>query len=117
VSVARMHPDDLRDLADLVADRLARLAPGPVAGVVDAKQLAAMLGVTPGFVYEHSAELGAMRLGDGPRARLRFDVQRAREAMTMRAPATPEPPRRRSRRPPSATSSSAPLLPIRGGEA
>jgi hypothetical protein len=39
------------------------------------KQLSAKLGVSRGYVYEHSAELGAMRLGAGPRARLRFDLE------------------------------------------
>jgi hypothetical protein len=36
-------------------------------------ELAARLGVRRSFVYEHADELGAYRLGSGPRARLRFD--------------------------------------------
>jgi hypothetical protein len=43
-----------------------------------AEQLAERLGVTRSFVYEHAAELGAFRLGSGPRARLRFDLDEVR---------------------------------------
>jgi hypothetical protein len=51
------------------------------APLVDASALAAELGVSRDFVYEHSAELGALRLGSGPRARLRFDAAAARAAL------------------------------------
>jgi hypothetical protein len=50
-------------------------------GLVDAATLAAELGVTRSWVYEHRAELGAIQLGAGTKPRLRFDVQRAREAL------------------------------------
>ncbi len=53
-----------------------------VRGLVDAVTLAAELGVTRSWVYEHRAELGAVRLGAGSKPRLRFDVQRAREVLT-----------------------------------
>jgi hypothetical protein len=52
-----------------------------VSGPVDAATLAKQLGVARAFVYEHADELGAQRLGDGPRARLRFDVETAKRAM------------------------------------
>jgi hypothetical protein len=48
-------------------------------GLVDAKTLAQLLGVTPEWVRDHADELGALRLGDGPRARMKFDVAEARE--------------------------------------
>src|SRR4051794_18958191 len=48
--------------------------------MVDAAELAGVLGVRRAWVYEHSAELGASRLGTGPRGRLRFDVETARAA-------------------------------------
>lgn len=38
-----------------------------------AAELAAQLGVSRAYVYEHAERLGAIRLGRGPRARLRFD--------------------------------------------
>lgn len=37
------------------------------------------------YVYAHAAELGAMRLGSGPKARIRFDLDRARQALETRA--------------------------------
>jgi hypothetical protein len=36
--------------------------------------IAKVLGVARSFVYEHAEELGAYRLGSGPRARMRFDL-------------------------------------------
>jgi hypothetical protein len=55
------------------------------------------------WVYAHARVLGAVRLGDGPKARLRFDVARARAALAAaqsddQAPPD-EPPRRRRGRP------------------
>lgn len=47
---------------------------------VDAATLASHLGVTRGFVYEHADELGARRLGDGPKARLRFSIAIAEQS-------------------------------------
>ena len=38
-------------------------------------ELADWLSVERSFVYEHADELGVLRLGTGPRARLRFDVE------------------------------------------
>ena len=49
--------------------------------LVDAHQLAALLGVSVDYVYGHSAELGAIRLGNGRRARIRFDVNTASTAL------------------------------------
>jgi hypothetical protein len=82
----------LEQLADLVAERLGGLgvAPGasdpervPSAGaLVDAVELAARLNVSRAFVYEHAHELGVVRLGDGTRARLRFDESTARAALS-----------------------------------
>jgi hypothetical protein len=46
-------------------------------GLVDAATLAAALGVTRGYVYDHADELGVIRLGSGPRARLRFAFDEA----------------------------------------
>jgi hypothetical protein len=52
------------------------------APLVDATTLAAELGVSRQFVYEHRAKLGALKLGDGPRPRLRFDPIAARAALS-----------------------------------
>jgi predicted DNA-binding transcriptional regulator AlpA len=39
---------------------------------LDAKEVADLLGVDRDWVYEHADELGASRIGSGPRPRLRF---------------------------------------------
>lgn len=59
--------------------------PPPAPQTVDAATLAAHLGVTRGFVYEHAQQLGGVRLGNGSRPRLRFDLDRALEAWNARS--------------------------------
>jgi hypothetical protein len=84
-----------------------------VGPLVDAAQLARELSVSRDFIYEHAAELGALRLGAGPKARLRFDPIAARAALAD-ASASAEPersprqPRRTTGRPRAGT-----ILPIR----
>jgi len=41
--------------------------------LVDANEIARRFGVSRAFIYDHADELGAVRLGPGPRARLRFE--------------------------------------------
>ena len=50
--------------------------------LVDPSQLAVILGVSRCWVYEHATQLGAMRLGSGKKARLRFDPVAAREVLS-----------------------------------
>jgi hypothetical protein len=50
-----------------------RHAPGSPARYLTAEQLASHLGVSRQWVYEHKLELGYVPLGNGPKARLRFD--------------------------------------------
>jgi hypothetical protein len=88
---------------EAIARRVVQLVGRP-GGLVDAKCVAAALQVERNWVYAHARELGAVRLGDGPRARLRSDLLEVRErvaALTAQAdePALDEPPRRRRRRP------------------
>jgi hypothetical protein len=78
---------------DAVARRVAELMRGDgerLSGrLVDAATLAAELGVGRSWVYEHSDELGAVRLGGGTRPRLRFDIVAVRAAVAgerMKAP-------------------------------
>ena len=77
-----------RKLVELVADR------GKTFGLVGPRELAEGLGVSLDYVYAHATELGAMRLGSGPKARIRFDLDGARRALEERA----ERPRRQRRR-------------------
>jgi hypothetical protein len=84
----RPEPNATLDAASVeaVARRVVELMRGEasssVRGLVDAATLAVELGVTRSWVYEHRAELGAVRLGAGSKPRLRFDVQHAREVLT-----------------------------------
>jgi hypothetical protein len=85
--------------------------------MVSAGELAQRLGVATSYVYEHAVELGAVRLGTGPKARLRFDVEKATTCLDSRgsqpaaSPTTKPKPRRRR----NSTSGFVPdLLPIRG---
>jgi hypothetical protein len=78
---------DVEANAEATAARLAEIvsaAPGTFA-LVDARQLARGLGVSIDYVYAHATELGAMRLRSGPKARIRFDLDRARQALQGRA--------------------------------
>jgi hypothetical protein len=77
---------DVEAIADATARRLAELVgTGPTTfRLVDARQLARDLDVSLDYVCAHATELGAMRLGFGPKARIRFDLDRAREALVTR---------------------------------
>jgi hypothetical protein len=92
------------------------------ARLLTVRELAGWLNVEPSYVYEHAAELGALRLGDGPRARLRFDLEtvkaqlsdascfEGRESQSRDAAPDAVKPRRRRRR----AGTSVELLPVRG---
>lgn len=80
--------EQLDRLADALADRIAtrlvdRLTPPASSAprLVDAAELAEVLGVKRNTVYRLADELGAVRLGAGARARMRFDVETARAAI------------------------------------
>lgn len=91
-----------------------------VTPLVDVGIVADYLLVTPTWVYEHAAELGAYRLGSGPKARLRFSFAKVDEYLSAcsagRRSDEPKPTRQavsRSRRRPT-SGTSVELLPIRG---
>jgi hypothetical protein len=125
---AELTPDAIEQIAQRVA-QLLRSAPHehPPADdrsspLVDARELATLLGLTRDWVYEHAGELGAIPLGDGPRPRLRFDPAVAAEALKRRrrrprghplepVPAIEGPLRRQPRR--RRNDSDVPLLPVR----
>ncbi len=120
------YDDDALDrLADLLAERLAvrlnGLAPARTEPLVDAAEIARLHGKTRSWVYEHAGELGAVRLGSGPRPRLAFSPARVAEQLekvdkpaTAPLPKTPQPRRRRQRA--GRTASGAPLLHVRSLE-
>jgi hypothetical protein len=71
---------DIRAVAEALADVLAErglvipASPGSSARVLDAAQVADLLGRDRQWVYAHAGELGAFRYGDGPKARMGFDL-------------------------------------------
>jgi len=70
----------LEQLAERVAELVSpRLEP---AGLVDADAVARYLNVERAWVYENAIRLRARRLGDGPKARLRFSLKDVDEAVT-----------------------------------
>jgi hypothetical protein len=48
---------------------------------VDAETLARILGVGRDFIYNNKDQLGVRRLGTGPKARLRFNPEKAKAAL------------------------------------
>lgn len=84
-ALAEATPEIAVRVAAHVAAMLGAEPMSAVPRAVDAATLARRLGVTRGFVYEHADELGGARLGDGPRARLRFDLDRALQAWNARS--------------------------------
>ena len=109
-------------LADLLAERLVErlggVIPGQVEPLVDAAEIARLHGKSRSWVYEHAGELGAVRLGSGPRPRLGFARARVADRLErLDRPATaspPEPPKpRRRRQRAGRTTTGAPLLHVR----
>jgi DNA-binding FadR family transcriptional regulator len=95
-----------------VVELLADTQP-PAGRLVDAAELARLLGVSRATIYDRADALGAVRLGDGDRPRLRFDPETALAAWQTREPEpapepAPRPPRRRT------TPSGPELLPFAG---
>ncbi|HEY1277446.1 MAG TPA: hypothetical protein VGF25_21240 [Thermoleophilaceae bacterium] len=77
----------------------ARPATEPGNACLTVSQVAARYRVSRSWVYAHQRQLGAMRLGDGPRARLRFDPKVVADAVTafdrsQRSAEAPKPDRR-----------------------
>lgn len=127
---ARLHPGDLAALADLVAVRVVELLGeqdaaerAPARGLVDANEVGRRFDVSAQWARQHADELHAVRLGTGPKARLRFDPAKVEAALTARSDGkrSQEPDRQQRRRKRQdrvpATESGCPLLPIRRSEA
>lgn len=98
MTTIRLDPISVEAIACRVAELL-RDEPRD-AELIDAIEVARRFGVSREFVYEHADDLGAVRLGDGPKARLRFAPELVRERLGAEKPK----PRyavsqRRSRRP------------------
>ena len=113
----QLDPADVEAIAQRVVEIL---GDAPSSGqLVSAAELSRRLGLSRSTVYEKAEEFGAIRIGNGPRARLRFDAglvagtpggdarrsqRRGHRAVPGRSPESPAAPR-----PPKPG-----LLPIRG---
>lgn len=110
--------DHVHALAEAVADVLAErglvvyAGPSPSVRILKVAEVARLLGRSAAWVYEHAAELGAIRMGNGPKARIGFDlstIEQWKREHQVAPPQTRKPPRRRARR--SAASSGSNLIP------
>jgi hypothetical protein len=96
----RLQPDEIEAIAELVAERLAERDRRPTRiGLATAREVAERYGVSLSWVYANKRRLGAILLGDGPRARLRFDLERVAQAVGAPAGGPSKPKRRRRGRP------------------
>jgi hypothetical protein len=80
-----LHPD----LIDAVARRFLELVRQEATGadppdLLTVAEVAARLKMSPKWVYAHQHRLGVIRLGDGPKARLRFDPRAVAELRSRR---------------------------------
>lgn len=86
--------------------------------LVDAAELARRFGIERSWVYSHAIELGAVKLGNGSKPRLRFDPEVAARVLRKvgEAPAADPPARsgKRAGQPPRAEKAAG-LLPIAPG--
>jgi hypothetical protein len=114
--MAAVEPDDLELLAERIAELLANQAmeSRQIGQLVDAAAVARLLGVSRATVYAKADELGAIRIGNGKRARLRFDPARIVAGGLSESHGPRKAARRRSRRRASQRPNSG-LLPIQGG--
>lgn len=106
-STVRLDPEAIELLAlrisELLAENLGvRPSTSRAGRMLSAAEVSEWWGLRRGWVYQHADELGAVRVGDGERPRLRFDPERVAERLDRPSPAPPkgEHPRRRVRRSP-----------------
>lgn len=90
-------------VAELLAGQLPPPAPVPrrPERLLSAAEVSEWWGVRRGWVYQHAAELGAIRIGDGERPRLRFDPDKVTKHLDRpptRPPQAPPEQRPRGRR-------------------
>ena len=109
------------DLAEAVARRVVELLQQrQTVSWLTADEVAALLNVERSYVYEQAAKLGGRRLGDGPRARLRFRLEDVEAALPClpsrgseeRVTRSTKPKQRRQRT--TRLGTGAALLPVRG---
>ena len=78
-------------LVEAIAQRVAELLRAELIGaerLLTPSEVADRFAVSRAWVYEHASELGAIRLGDGPRGRLRFDGATIADALDRARPSS-----------------------------
>ena len=102
-------------LAELIGGGAGRQQEPAVAGrLLSASEVAERWGVDRSWVYQHAERLGAIRLGDGPRPRLRFDPQLLARRLGGAPAIIGRPEAGNRRRSPQNQADPVPLLEIRG---
>ena len=106
----RLDAQSVERIARRVAELLRSESPSASARLT-ADDVAHRYSVSRTWVYENAERLGAVRLGDGSRARLRFEPDRVREHFEAADRSAREQPDRRTRH---RWVAEADLIPIRG---
>lgn len=109
-----LRDGDVEAVALRVVEMIEERRLEPSASMLTAGEVAARYGVSKNYIYEHAIRLGAIRLGDGPRARMRFSADAVAEALACETPTPRVAPRSPRRRPTRPQAGDAPLLPIKG---
>jgi hypothetical protein len=107
---------DIEAVAVRVVELLERHEAPSSPRLVDAAELARRFGMERSWVYSHAAELGAVRLGTGPNARLRFDPSLAAKALRPLGKSAPKLSRKSSAASRGRSRNKIALLPIKGGQ-
>jgi hypothetical protein len=90
----RLDAESIDAIAQRVAEILRSEASETREALITAADVAARFGVSRTWVYENAERLGAIRLGTGSKARLRFDSRRVSELVGVRPGHLPQTPRR-----------------------
>jgi hypothetical protein len=113
----KLDPQTVEEIARRVVALLERRGLGK-RELVDAAELARRFGIERSWVYTHAIELGAIKLGNGAKPRLRFYPEvAARVLRRVDGEPAADPPARSGKRagqPPRRAASDVRLLPIRG---
>ncbi len=78
------HPQSVEQIARRVAQLLQRDAEARGFQLLDTRTVARIMAVSEDWVRAHAAELGAIRVGDGAKGTLRFELTRVRAALSRR---------------------------------
>lgn len=79
-----LAPESVEAVARRVVELLRFEGGAAPAGLLTAAQVAERFSVDRSWIYSHADELGAMRLGEGRKPRLRFDAERVAAALRSR---------------------------------